>query len=172
MKKLFLMAFVAICAVSANAQVWIGGNLGYDYDSNFGGEKVHALSISPEIGFNISDKWAIACNLDYTFGKVVDGYNVNTFTINPYVRYTFAKAGIASFFVDGGFEGGLQKVEDLDATSIFGIGVQPGVALQISKKVCLVTKLGYLGYRHTDDRDQFGFGVNNETTTFGAYYAF
>ncbi|MBQ6189589.1 MAG: outer membrane beta-barrel protein [Bacteroidaceae bacterium] len=186
MKKLFLMAFMAICAVSANAQLWIGGSLGYDYDSNYGGAKMHALTISPEVGYNLSEKWAIACNIDYNMAKIADGamydarYDVvlntsacvHSFTINPYVRYTFAKAGIASFFVDGGFEGGFQKAEDLDATSIFGIGVQPGVALQISKKVCLVTKLGYLGYRHTDDRNQFGFGVNNETITFGAYYAF
>lgn len=172
MKKIFLMAFMAICAVSANAQLWVGGNLGYDYDSNFGGEKVHALSISPEVGYNLSDKWAIACDLDYVFGKVVDDFKIHTFTVNPYVRYTFAKSGIASFFVDGGIEGGFQKVEDLDATGIFGIGVQPGLALQVSKKVCLVTKLGYLGYRHTEDRDQFGFGVNNETISFGAYYAF
>ncbi len=171
MKKMFLMAIMAICAVSANAQVWIGGNLGYDFDKN-NDVKTHALSISPEIGYNLSDKWAIAANLDYTYGKVVNGGSVNTFTINPYARYTFAKAGMASFFVDGGIEGGVQKVENFDAEGVFGIGFQPGVALQISPKVCLVTKLGYLGYRHTDDHDRFGFGVNNETITFGAYYAF
>ena len=171
MKKMIFMAMMAICAVSANAQVWIGGNLGYDFDKN-NGVKTHAISISPEVGYNLSDKWAIAANLDYTYGKVVNAGSVNTFTITPYVRYTFAKAGMASFFVDGGLEGGVQKVEGFDAEGVFGIGFQPGVALQISPKVSLVTKLGCLGYRHTDDHDQFGFGVNNETITFGAYYSF
>ena len=171
MKKMIFMAMMAICAVSANAQVWIGGNLGYDFDKN-NGVKTHSLSISPEVGYNLSDKWAIAANLDYTYEKTVNGFGVNNFTINPYVRYTFAKAGMASFFVDGSIGGGFEKVENLDAEGVFGIGVQPGVALQISPKVCLVTKLGYLGYHHSDNQDKFGFGVNNETITFGAYYSF
>lgn len=177
MKKFLMLAAFAVSTMGASAQLWIGGNLGYDYekstDYDFGGKvKVHTISISPEIGYNISDKWAFAVNLDYGFQKVVDGMSAHVLTINPYARFTFAKAGIASFFVDGGIEAGMEKVEDFDATEIVGVGFQPGVALKISDHVSLVTKLGYLGYRHTDDNDQFGFGVNNETITFGAYYSF
>lgn len=177
MKKFLMLAAFAVSAMGASAQLWIGGNLGYDYDKSMDYDlgmkvKTHTISISPEVGYNISDKWAFAVNLDYGFQKVVDGWSAHALTINPYARFTFAKAGIASFFVDGGIEGGMEKVEGFDATEIIGVGFQPGVALKISDHVCFVTKLGYLGYRHTDDSDQFGFGVNNEAITFGAYYSF
>lgn len=177
MKKFLMLAAFAVSALGASAQLWIGGNIGYNYDKSmdydFGRKfKTHTISISPEIGYNISDKWAFAVNIDYSFEKVVDGWNAHALIINPYARFTFAKAGIASFFVDGGIEGGMEKFDNLDATEIIGVGFQPGVALKISDHVCFVTKLGYLGYRHTDDSDQFGFGVNNELITFGAYYSF
>lgn len=170
MKKILMMAAFVMAAVTANAQSWVGGNLGYNYND---GTEAHALSISPEVGFNINDKWAFAVNLDYTMNKVKNGLTVHEFTVNPYARYTFAKSGMASFFVDGGIEVGAQKIKDVDdAEAIYGFGFQPGVALQVSKKVCLVTKLGSLGFRHAGDVNRMGFNVNNEAITFGAYYAF
>ena len=178
MKKILMMAAFAMAAVTANAQSWIGGNLGYSVTDQDHGTKTHYLSISPEVGFNITDKWAFAVNLDYEMARAkqqngLEWGTVHEITVNPYARYTFAKSGIASFFVDGGIRVGAQKIKDVDdADAIYGFGFQPGVALQISKKVCLVTKLGALGYRHSDDTDQFGFNVNNEAITFGAYYAF
>ncbi|MBR3513496.1 MAG: outer membrane beta-barrel protein [Bacteroidaceae bacterium] len=173
MKKFLMMAALVLAAASANAQTWIGGNLGYNYSDNGFGTKRTDISISPEIGFSITDKWDFAVNLDYTMGKVKNGATIHEFVVNPYARYTFAKSGIASFFVDGGISVGAHKVKDGgDADAIFGIAFQPGIALHVSDRVSLVTKIGSLGYRHVGDADAFGLNVNNEAITFGAYYTF
>ena len=170
MKKLFLLAAMAVASLTANAQGWVGGALGYDYDD--GNVNQNAITISPEVGYNLSDKWAIALDIDFgvRFG---DGNTTTSFALTPYARYTFAKTGVASFFVDGGFNIGTEKTKGVPSQTTWGIGFQPGVAIALSEKVCLVSKIGYLGYQHHEGgRNQFGLGVNNQLVTFGAYYSF
>lgn len=169
MKKMFLMAAMAVASLTANAQVWVGGALGYDYDDGYA--NANTITISPEVGYNLSDKWAIALDIDFSvnFG---DGNTTTKFALAPYARYTFAKTGVASFFVDGGLNVGTEKMKGAPSQTTWGIGFKPGVSIALSEKLSLVTKIGVLGYQHYDGgRNQFGLGVDNQLVVFGAYYS-
>lgn len=175
MKKIILAAIVAASAMTANAQVWIGGSLGFNSTTKEVASidvTTTSFEIQPEIGYNLSDQWAVACALGFSTSKTENADAQNTFKINPYARYTFAKSGIASFFVDGG----LSYTTYGEDHNRFGIGVQPGVAISLSDNFSFVTKLGSLGYsttsNHDVDTNSFGLGVDGNAINFGLYYAF
>ncbi len=176
MKKLMLMAAFAVASLSANAQAWLGGALGFDYKDQKNVGSTTYFKVAPEFGYNLSDKWTIALALDlnYTSTNPKVGNTVGTvgLTLSPYVRYTYAKAGIASFFVDGGFGVGVEKVEDLDPNTIWHVGLRPGVAFAITDHVSFVGTTGYFGYRHAENYNHFGLDVNNTIGQVGFYYTF
>ena len=129
MKKIILTALVAVASLAANAQIWIGGEVGFSAGkTTYDGDKMGSgakFNLIPEIGYTINDKFDVALaigishanyngdaydgtanfdvNNDAPFGLKDGDYNRNALKINPYVRYKFVKAGDFTFFVDGGF---------------------------------------------------------------------
>lgn len=175
MKKIILSALVAVCALTANAQVWMGGSVGFgmtDYEAT--DKSQIDFKIAPEIGYTLNENWDVAVGLGFAqtnnYLGVKDA-NTTTFAVEPYARYTFAKAGIASFFVDGGISFGSVKPKNVDATTSFAVGICPGFKVALSDDVCLVTRIGKLGYETVKDTyNKFGFGVDNTTINFGLYW--
>ncbi len=175
MKKIILSALVAVCAMTANAQAWFGGSVGFDMaDGDAYAETETNFGIKPEIGYTLNENWDVAVGLGFTSITNKNGVkdnNVTEFTIAPYARYTFAKSGIASFFVDGGLSYGSYKPKGVDATSTFEIALRPGIKVALSDKVCLVSHIGSLGYKSVKDNyNKFGFGVDNNAIDFGMYF--
>ncbi len=161
MKKILLMAAFAVASLTANAQVWVGGALGFDY------EKYE----------NMDGKWALGLELSFSFGNTGASYlyanqKTQDILVAPFARYTFARAGVASFFVDGGFGLGSHKVGNADADTQWHIGFRPGVAFNINEHVSFVGTTGYLGFRHMDHYNHFGLNANNQLVTVGFYYTF
>ena len=181
MKKIILSAIVAVCAISANAQIWAGGSLGFNVeDHKRWAETQTDFTIAPEIGYSLNEKWDVAAALKFGIRNNEDGIkdnNTTTFEIQPYARYTFAEAGIAKFFVDGYVGFGSEKPKGHDAATTFKIGVRPGVKVALSDDICLVSTLGNLGYKSTKDIplvgdvNEFGFNLDN-TINFGIYFNF
>ena len=176
MKKIILSAIVAVCAISANAQVWAGGKLGFNATSgDLYAETETQLTIAPEIGYTINDNWDVAAAINFSLlnnSAGVKDANVTEFTVEPYARYTFAEAGIAKFFVDGYVGFGSYKPKGVDATTTFKVGVRPGVKVALSDDICLVSTLGNLGYKTVKDSyNQFGFNLDN-AINFGIYFNF
>ena len=185
MKKIILSAIVAVCAISANAQVWAGGKLGFNVTSgDLYPETETQFTIAPEIGYTINDKLDVAVALDLSLIKnsltLSELYGVPTnkdcnateFSVEPYARYTFAEAGIAKFFVDGYVGFGSYKPKGVDATTTWKFGVRPGVKVALSDDICLVSTLGNLGYKTVKDNyNKFGFNLDN-AITFGIYFNF
>jgi len=186
MKKIILSAIVAVCAISANAQIWAGGSVGFNVGKAFdGADNTSIFTIAPEVGYNVSDNLAVALAFGFTSqngafdanGWPLNGVKANKslseININPYVRYTFAESGIAKFFVDGGVA---FRTLNQDRGSYFGIGVRPGIAIAASEKVSFVTKIGYLGYQFANDKagkgNAFGMNIDNTALSFGVYYNF
>ena len=106
-----------------------------------------------------------------------DGDNGNAFSFSPFARYSFGRVGIANFFVDGGIQIGTQNFDEefasIPSTTTFGIGIRPGVKVELNEHLALEAKTGYLGYRHISDAaSQFGLGVNHESLSFGLVYEF
>ena len=196
MKKIFMMAVMAVAALTANAQVWVGGEVGFTsshVNTNVAGitdhETVKEFVLNPEVGYSLNDKFDVAIKLSYAYasekeyarslGKTYD--NVNTWTVNPYVRYKFVKAGNFFAFVDGGIAYSTAHVKGVKKNvNVFGVNITPGIAYSVSNKVTLVSHLGEgLYYNHTwkgtDEGKEVGFHANNvgfhlfNGITFGAY---
>ena len=206
MKKIFMIAVMAVAAVSANAQWYIGGQLGLDFNKkNKDADSQMTFSIAPEVGYNINENWAIGAQIGFSMANKLeeDGkitYDANgiptgvtnptydatgtSFFVAPYARYTFAKSGNVSFFIDGGvgFHIANYDIDDPDekynkSGSIFHIGLRPGIAFKASDKVSFVATTGYLGYmKKSDDvyngASRFGLNVNGNALQFGFYYNF
>ncbi len=168
-----------VATLAANAQVYVGGSLGFESaKAGKDAKSTTEFSIKPEIGYNLSEKLAVGIQLGFTnTNKSEEGYkmdeSVSTFEIAPYARYTFAKAGAASFFADGGI---IFKSYGKDAGSNFGIGIRPGVSFAASEKVSVIAKLGYLGYSKDNDEaggaSAFGLNIDNTNLELGVFFNF
>lgn len=175
MKKFILSALVAVAAINANAQFYLGGSLGFTstknaVEYNYEGNKTKFdatntnFNIAPEIGYKFDDKMAVGLSIGFTTGKEGDiedkdaSLKANAFTIQPYFRYTFVKWNKVSLFAD--VELGLafgkvtneyieESVTYSSDTKVndFHIAIVPGVAYQASDAISVVAKLGNgLGY--------------------------
>ncbi len=171
MKKLMLLAVVAFLACSASAQNWyIGGSVGYNH-TEVNGIDGDRFTIIPEVGYNFSEKFAVGGTIGYAWEK--DNYN--TFTIEPYARYTFFRTDneLLSLFVDGGFGVGIISPEVGDSEAIWNIGIKPGLAINITKQFSLVAHIGFLGYKdYKAAGKEYGFNLDGNDISFGFYYNF
>jgi hypothetical protein len=198
MKKMILAALVAVASLSANAQVWVGGEVGFSAGkTTIDGDKQGSganFSFLPEIGYTLNDKFDIAVGIgfthangngdaylsfnekdDYSIGALADA-NRNTFILNPYVRYKFVKSGDFTFFVDGGFAYKYIHYSGIeDNGNAWELGFKPGIAYGLSDKVSLVAHVGKLGYDFGKVGDtktnEFSIGLANNIS-FGAYVSF
>ena len=200
---MILAALVAVASLSANAQIWVGGEVGFTADKTTkNGNKVGNASyfnFIPEVGYTLNDKFDVALaiglshyngngntaglnNNDIAVYNMGNSVNRNTFKLNPYVRYKFAKAGDFTFFVDGGFafymihNNQYQVGGETKNANAWDLAIKPGVAYNISDKVSLVAHIGKLGYQagKWDDykTNTFNMGVSGNDLTFGAYVSF
>lgn len=171
MKKIFLLAVVAIMAISASAQNWyLGGSIGFNH-VKVDDEKTSNFTIAPEVGYNLNSNWAIGAALDYTWEK--DSYNV--FTIQPYARYSFFRTenNLLSLFVDGGFGLGFISPDEGDSTTVWSIGLKPGLALNVTEKFSFVAHVGFFGYEDYKEAGKHtGLGLDFNKLSFGFYYNF
>ncbi len=197
MKKILLTALVAVASLAANAQVWVGGEVGFNATkTSLDGDKLGSaayFNLLPEIGYSINDKFDVAvtigishkngngdyyagsANFDNMAGNLQD-INRNAFILNPYVRYKFAKTGDFTFFVDGGFSYTMIHVSgDDDNGNQWALGFKPGIAYNLTDKVSLVAHVGDLGYAFYKKGDvksnAFDMGISNNIS-FGAYVSF
>jgi len=197
MKKSILtviFAMAIIFSASAQEHKWfIGGEVGfwsgkqtydfskvllthYDYDLDFYpyyNVTTTQIIVAPEIGYNITDKFAVAASLGYLHTKIKEYDNkVDGFIISPYVRYTFLKSGIVSAFIDGGATFGLSDFKG------FEIGINPGIAVALTNRFSAVAHLGFLGYKDGKGVGNFlngkGFGLDlsGYQSQLGFYYSF
>ena len=179
MKKIILTAVVAAASLCANAPVWLGGSVAFNSVSPKVGDSNTSFKIAPTIGYSLDENWDIALEVSYADFGDGDDFVENDkrvedkFMIAPFARYSFAKCGIATFFVDGGF--GFGKTNYLNGTDAqtFNIGLRPGVKVELSPKVDLDAKLGYLGYyNEKDSHSLVGLSANGEALSFGLTFKF
>lgn len=169
---MLLTAVVALMTLSANAQVWLGGEVGAWRNSKI---NETTFTIAPSVGYNLSDTWAIGMGLGYEH-FYHRGLETNAISVSPFARYKFAKLGPVLLFVDGGFDFTTIKPKEGKAANQWGIGIKPGLAVGLTEKLSFVSHLGFLGYRDCNDYmdpDNTGFGFNlGGDLTFGIVYNF
>lgn len=182
MKKIILMAVMSVMTLTAAAQDWfVGGSVAAWRNDN---DKITTIKIQPEVGYNLSNKWAIGTVLGWTYihRQSVDG---NFVDFKPYARYTMFRSGIVSLFVDGGVDLGFGKASydgyDSDTAVTYGIGFKPGVSFELNDRFSLEAHAGFLGYRGSNDAakdlldshyDGWGFDFSGYTLSLGFYYKF
>ena len=187
MKKI-MMTLAAVCvAATMNAQVYVGGSLGFETTSQDGNSN-SSLTLMPEAGYALDDNLAVGIAFGYNeTSKDVEegeeGHKVTVsqknkkFVINPYLRYTFLKLDKVNVFVDGGLEY-VHSDKAGAKNNSFGIGVRPGVAVNLNDKLSFVTHFGWLGYKNSKDDHEGAkaantFGLNlSSKVSFGVYYNF
>ena len=190
MKKFYLTLVALVMTVAASAQGYVGGEVGFWRNTD---DNHTTFTLVPQIGYNISDKWAIGTEIGYAH-DYSDGWKTNAFEIAPYARYTVAKAGPVSFFLDGGFGFATAKAKydgkyvehESDSFNAWQIGITPGVKVSLAKNVDFIASVGFLGYRDNDDIELenaasynspfgekgFGFHFNSNDLKFGVVYNF
>lgn len=172
MKKYLLTAMVALMSLTASAQVYVGGELGFwrNPDAN-----TTQFQLSPEIGYNLSQDWALGLNLSYAY-NYRNGVDANTVAVAPYARYSYAQWGPVRLFVDGGFGFKSIKIDDADAVNGWEIGLRPGLSVSVTDKLNFISHVGFLGYRDTEEiggeGHGFGFFLSGQELTFGIQYNF
>lgn len=187
MKKLVFTLAVLFCVVTLNAQesrMWVGGTVGLWSSKVKGGDSQLSFKVKPEFGYILNDNLAvgIVIGAGHTYaGKDLKFVDVeefgsrakNVYTVNPFVRYSFLKGTLGALFVDGGIAwnhynpcGG----EDDDENQ-YEVGLRPGIAINVSEKVALIGKFGFLGYQHTKvneaKRNDFGFDFDMNNIELG-----
>ena len=179
MKKIMMTLAAVAVAATMNAQVYLGGGVGFQTSSYDGNSETY-FTILPEIGYNLDENWAVGLTVGYGESKVKEkgeSEKVKTFKIAPYARYTFVKFDKVNLFVDGTV--GYQNENYAGVkTNTFGVGLKPGVAVNLNDKLSFVAHVGFLGYENEkvkgDDKstNSFGLNLNGSNLSFGVYYNF
>lgn len=183
----------------ANAQevgkYWVGGSLGFTA-VHTDGSTDYNYKIVPEFGYVVSDKLGIGVKLGYQhlengtgtlLGEAIstNGTDVDVWSINPFVRISCIKGNIGGLFVDAGAGYSYLKTkefyEDSFLTSkakanLVEVGFRPGVALNVSDKVALTAKFGFLGWQHASGdvvtTNKYGFDFNLDQALLGVNFVF
>lgn len=176
MKKTLLILAVMAVGISAYAQQggkWLGGALTFNSSEDAAGLKSSGFSISPRLGYNLNDKWAIGIALGYSTSTVENSAISETTTsgigIVPFIRYNCVEAGKFVFF--GQAELGYTSYESEFSTpvgsanvstktdySTTGLNINPGVAYNINESfaVELIMPNIFDYYSYSGDRDGSG----------------
>jgi len=195
MKKTFaLITLVAASVTCASAQMWVGGSLGFGHkasetegqvDKNFNSKHdYNSLSFSPEIGYDLNDRWSVAVGLEYAHSvseyesifESTSTTTTNSFSIEPYVRYHALKWGKLGLFVDGGVSYGFSHINGSgDTSNDFAVFVSPGLSYRLNDRFVLVSHISGLKYTHSwydeadNNSDVFNFGLSS-SLSLGVYF--
>ena len=193
MKKLFLTLAVAFASLAANAQLYVGGEVGAWRNTD---DNKTDFNLKPEIGYQLNDKWDLGIGIGFShkYRGAEDGeYNVktNSFYVDPYARWSFVKFGPVRMFLDitagvGTSKRkhtvtvlGEEKTISEDADVAWRVGVQPGVAVGLCKNLDFIAHVGFIGYTDADKESVspygdkgFGFDLSSNNLNFGFVYKF
>ena len=70
MKKIVILLFVAMVALSAKAQVYVGGTVSLWHNDDV---DATTFTLNPEVGYNLNEKWAVGGILTFSHSKLDEG---------------------------------------------------------------------------------------------------
>ena len=175
MKKIFASLVVLFVSVAVNAQVYVGGGIGFSNVENTADDsKATTFVIKPEIGYKLDSKWDIGTTLNFEYAKE-GAYKATSFAVEPYVRYNALKVGAVTFFADASAAVAALKVDGGDSYSGWSVAIKPGVSVDVTKKLTFVAHAGGIGYFDTEDinnRKGFEAELSTENLTFSLLWNF
>ena len=169
MKKIVMTMVAACAALTMNAQMYVGGTVGFGSDKSKTATvetTKNSLTIAPEFGMALDEKMGVGIELGFKNVSTEDKWigigadpvakrlkpTKTAFSIRPYLRYQVFSFGKANIFVDGGVNFAISKDKEVayDATGKaidnkagmdLGLFVQPGFAFNITDSWSIVAKL-------------------------------
>ncbi len=167
------MAAVALFTMAANAQIWVGGSIGYSTESekeawkNFENkikeskDKTTTILIAPKVGYQLNEKLEVGGLVSLSSSKhypnKIDDKEVwnKTFSyaISPFARYQFASfgkfalkaVGIAAFGQRmPSSNNGKDKTKG-DKTTTLALSAYPMISYSLSEKFDLEASLNFFG---------------------------
>lgn len=161
MKKLLIAIAAIAMSITANAQGFVGGTLGLDVahtSSDGASATVTTFQIAPEVGYHFNDTWAVG--LQFAYGLTAsDAPSVNQIQVMPYVRATFASAGIVDFFAELG-AGYTHASCDGASAGGFVSALRPGMAINFTDKFSVIARTNLLEYSHIESANYVDFAIN------------
>ena len=183
-KMIFTLAMVFGLTSVVNAQqagkVWVGGSVGFETSKITDGNRTTSYNILPEVGYNMTDNFGLAIRLGYAHDEINVGaqkQKLDGFVVNPFARYSFLKGNLGGLFVDGGvgYTYGKNKTTSVKSHEL-EVGFRPGVALNVSDKVALTGRFGFLGYQYeklgSQKTNTFGFDFDMRQVQLGVNILF
>ena len=173
MKKIIISILaIASMAFSANAQLYVGGLAGFDLTAP-GSSTAFTFQLSPEVGYNISDKFAAGVALNMT--PSVDSaqkVSVSTFTwnIQPYARFKFINIGNLNLFGDAAVALGTTGVST-NPVFQWSVGFYPGISYNFAQNWAVVTRIAGISYGGSKGANAFNLNVFRRLAI-GFYYSF
>lgn len=172
MKKFLLLVVVLMATLAVNAQdIYVGGSLNMWRNSS---ANTTSFKIAPEIGYNFNETWAIGAELGYAH-NYTQGAKNNSYSIAPYVRWSYYENDAVRLFLDATAGIGVSKPKGGDSFTQGQIGLRPGIAFKLNDNFSFIAKCGFLGYQRNMDaagRDAFGLKLNSENLSIGFHYNF
>ena len=196
MKKLLLIVIAVIMAISASAQerkVYLGfggiqmiGDISMPVPVLFTGFTQYkrgdytytGLGIVPEIGYFISNRFAVGLGLGVSYKTYKyegeEDYKRTSWGVNPYVRYYAVKTERFGLYLQGGGCFVSSKYDGDDkADEMFYAGIRPGVSYNISDRFAINASFGDLGYYdYGDSSSAINLSLQPSTLLFGLTVAF
>jgi len=175
MKKILLVVSLAFAVMTASAQLYVGGALGFksdgawkDKDGNKWGDSYSKFGILPEVGYSLNDKFDVGITLGFTSETTTGWFDndktgsekYNVISVSPYVRYSFVEFGKFSLLGKAALNVGIGSGKDLDdkgkeidgssyGSTELGFAITPVVLYSLSDRVCLYTNLNFAGLNFT-----------------------
>lgn len=162
MKKVFSFAAAVLLSLSASAQVYVGGGLGFKYQHVEGGGNATAFSLVPEVGYCINEKFAVGAQVGMDYIKVKGADGQTGWLADAYGRYTFGEVGSVKFFGELALGYEWCRVNGVTPGN-FTIALRPGASVALSEKCSLVGRFDIMSYKIGNKYavDTFNFGLLN-----------
>lgn len=167
MKNALCLLLLVAFASSLDAQiqkgsVLLGGMVGIN-NVNEDGSSGTVINVSPQVGFFLSNRFALGASLDFTFqtGDAVD--EVVSLALLPFARFYFNDSGMSRFFAQLDVGTQIEDFDEIEGTPPFAAGLGIGADFFLNDNVAIEA---LIGYRRVQDFEA-DFGVNVIGLNFG-----
>lgn len=176
MKKIILMAVMAVATLTASAQVYVAGAFDLGVNSVKLGDadavSTTNFSLSPEVGYNFNEMWAVGAELGFGVSKTDDVDAITSWRVSPYVRCTFGELGSGvKMFAEAYYAHKWYSQDSADWNG-WGVGVRPGVSVALGSKWSLVGKMVLFQYSKFDETKTTTFQIAPSEVSLGVSYNF
>ncbi|WP_256011355.1 outer membrane beta-barrel protein [Desertivirga xinjiangensis] len=179
MKKVLLIAAIAVCSLKVSAQTE-QGNIVVGGSVNFSSQKIEveddaatSFSIIPKAGYFIQENIALGTGIGFQSGKSFDGDKTNTFIIAPFGRYYKSISEQFKFFGELSVPMAFGRSENEDGDkgpkySAIGVGLSPGFAFFPTKKFGIELSFSGISYRSETVKPEIGDDMTSNVFNIGA----